>query len=367
MPLSTAPAEAAQRLAHLLTRPAPRLALAKLNTPIQRLPGLDVGRRHVWVKRDDESSALYGGAKIRKLEYVLAAPRYREGDILAIGAIGSHQLVALSLFLGARGGRLSALCFDQQLTAAVKTNFAVTASAIRAQGGRLTHAKSRLLLPIAWIRHQLAGSCGYYLSPGASNPVGCLGFVSAGLELASQVRAKSVPQPRRIYIAAGTAGSGAGLAIGLALCGLATELCLVSSVERWAFNQVMFRVKLNQIYAELRARGLKGPAEVTSLLKRGELKVRILHDAVGQGYGVPTSASHEAVDTAASIGVKLETTYTGKCLAAMREDLRAPSCEDGDFLFWNTHASQDISRHIARDWEHTFDFPLPPPPEERST
>ena len=66
-------------LSPYLERSPRRLSLAQLPTPVQRVPGLDVGSAEVWVKRDDASSDIYGGGKVRKLEWVLANPPY-DGD-----------------------------------------------------------------------------------------------------------------------------------------------------------------------------------------------------------------------------------------------------------------------------------------------
>ena len=74
------------------------------------------------------------------------------------------------------------------------------------------------------------------------------------------------------------------------------------------------------------------------------------HGQVGRGYAVPTGAGEDAVALARHHGVRLETTYTGKCAAALRADLQreAPS---GPVLLWNTHASNDIARRVTPGWE----------------
>jgi D-cysteine desulfhydrase len=346
VPLSKAPAEARQRLARLLDHPSPHVELAELDTPVVRMPGLDAGRARVWVKRDELNSQIYGGGKVRKLEYVLADPRYRERHILGVGATGSHQLVALALFHAARGGKLSALIFDQEPTAAVRDNFELTQRQVRASGGRIDHVGSRSALSLAWLRNRVSGSRAIYLTPGASNAVGCLGFVGAGFELAAQIRSGLCPRPSRVYLAAGTAGSAAGLAIGLSLCDVSTELRLVSSVERWAFNGPMFRLKLREVYAGLRTRGLEGPSQAGTLLERAGLRWSIISEAVGRGYGRPTSAALGATRLAERNELRLETTYTGKCLAAMRGELDMVRAED--VLFWNTHAGRDLRPFLHR-------------------
>src|SRR6185295_10840742 len=46
----------------------------------------------------------------------------------------------------------------------------------------------------------------YVIPPGGTTPLGTLGFVNAGLELAADVRASRLPAPRRIYVALGLGG-----------------------------------------------------------------------------------------------------------------------------------------------------------------
>ena len=62
------------------------------------------------------------------------------------------------------------------------------------------------------------------MPPGGSSARGQLGFVSAGLELAEQVRAGELPEPAELYVAVGTGGTLAGLVAGLALAGLRTRV-----------------------------------------------------------------------------------------------------------------------------------------------
>ena len=58
-----------------------------------------------------------------------------------------------------------------------------------------------------------------------------MGFVKAGLELAEQIRAGVLPEPERIYLAAGTCGSLAGLAAGLELAGVHSRIYGVRVVD----------------------------------------------------------------------------------------------------------------------------------------
>ena len=58
---------------------------------------------------------------------------------------------------------------------------------------------------------------------------------------------------------------------------------------------------------------------------------------LGDGYGAPTPAGCEARDAAAKHGLKLDTTYTAKCKAALQARAQEDALPDGPILFWNTY------------------------------
>ena len=59
----------------------------------------------------------------------------------------------------------------------------------------------------------------------------------------------------------------------------------------------------------------------------------------------------EAVAAAEGHGLRLETTYTGKCLAALRRDLADPRRRPaGPVLFWTTHGDNDLREHVEPAW-----------------
>jgi len=351
----------AEGLDRFLRRPPARLSLAQLPTPVERAAWLDHGPSRVWVKRDDLSSALYGGGKVRKLEWVLANPPFAgDAPIVSVGGVGSHHLLALALFLQQQGRTLHALTFTQTLTPHVRTNLA----ALLSTGAELWNVDSRLGIPWAWLAYHVwrrPERMGVAMPAGASTALGCLGFVVAGLELAAQIDAGELPAPETIFITAGSAGSSAGLALGLALAGRAARLHLVSSVERWAFNGLMYRRMLGMGHRAMVRHGLVEPhaaGGAAGLLARAGVRWSIDVSQVGGGYGVPTDAATQAVDDARAHGLRLETTYTAKCIAGMRRALAAHPVE-GPVLFWNTHGANDLRAHIVEGWRERCPVVLP--------
>lgn len=306
-----------------LAQAPPCMQWAQLPTPVQPW-----GASHpwLWVKRDDLSHPRYGGGKVRKLEWLLAEPRFASGPVLSVGAIGSHHLRALAEFLDLQGRRLHALICPQVPTSHAQHNL-LRLIELETQ---LYPMASRVMLPLAWARYRLSpAGRAPYMAAGGSEGVGLLGFIQAGLELGEQIARGECPKPKRIYIAAGTAGSVAGLALGLEIAGVETTIVAVSSVERIAFNRLMLWRKLRECQKELLRWGFSGvpPAGVA---------VQISYAQLGQGYGVPTQQAEAAIRDAQGQELSLEPTYTGKCVA---EILRCEKEPDGEVLFWNTHAS----------------------------
>ena len=70
----------------------PWVSFGSFPTPVQHVTG------DVWVKRDDLSSPIYGGNKVRTLEALFGVARSRGKDrIYATGAYGSNHAAATVL------------------------------------------------------------------------------------------------------------------------------------------------------------------------------------------------------------------------------------------------------------------------------
>jgi D-cysteine desulfhydrase len=328
--------------AHLVSPPR-CIQFAQLPTPVLRAPWLDTDAAQVWIKRDDVSCEIYGGGKVRKLEWALANPPFDGSDaVFSTGGIGSNHLVALALFLARLDRRLHALVFDQPYTDHVRDNLATVASL----GAEFWYVRRRWQLPLMWARHAITRPGSRAMTPGASTPLSCFGFVEAGLELAGQIEAGVLPKPATVFITGGTGGAAAGLAIGLAVAGVATHLQVVSAVEPTLFNRWFLGAKLRGVYRALRDHGLQGPASVGARLADAGVTWAIDHAFVGDSYGAPTEAGRHVQALAEEHDLHFDPTYTAKCAAALRASPRS-----GPAVFWHTHAATDLRPHIDPDWQ----------------
>src|SRR5205807_7576496 len=178
-----------------------------LPTPVEH-----VGER-LWVQRDDRTSSAYGGNKVRKLEFLLPVARRRGGPVVTAGGTGSHHVVAAAVHARRLGLDVEAVVYPQPDTDDVRR----THAELTRLGVRQTRIPSPYVMPVG-LAARLAAHAPrrpYLLWPGASTPLGTLGYVSAGLELV----ASGVPEPDDVVVPLGSGGTAVGTAIGLALGG----------------------------------------------------------------------------------------------------------------------------------------------------
>jgi D-cysteine desulfhydrase len=328
-----------QRVAHV--------ALGTFPTPVEMLHSLarevGVGDSQVWIKRDDTSSAVYGGNKVRTLELLLGQARARgHANVLATGAFGSNHALATALHAPRVGLTASALLFPQPVSEAAFLNL----RALAASGARL-HALphwSAFPLGLAWTRFRREPAP-YVMAPGGATPLGALGYVSAGLELGRQVAAGQLPVPRRLILPVGSTCTSAGLLVGLALAAHfrigfepATVPRLTSvRVTPWPVTSrrriLRLAARTAQLVCELA--GEQAPRlNTATLAARFEVDGRYL----GPGYGEPSTAGSQAQALWQHLGLPdLDGTYSAKAAARMIFGLRAG--EAGPVLFWSTKSS----------------------------
>ena len=325
----------ARWLPHL--RALPRLPLTTLPTSVGQLErlGRAAGIAPPWIKRDDRSGAVYGGNKPRKLEFLLGAARARGSRrVLTFGALGTHHGLATAACGRAAGLATTLVLVPQPVTAHVRRCLRL----LHALGADLHLARGPLdaarqgvgLLARGW----LAGEPMALVPTGGTSVLGALGYLNAGLELAEQVRAGLLPEPAAVFVALGSGGTVAGLLAGLRLGGLRSRVVgvLVTDILPPSPRRLL------RLARACLAR--YAPAAQVTVAER-DLEVE--RGFVGPGYGAVTPEATAARRTLEDCeGIALETTYTGKCLAAL---LRQASTvlRDQPVLFWNTFSSAEPS------------------------
>ena len=294
-----------------------RIPLGSYPTPV-----LQIGE-HLWVKRDDLTSPLYGGNKVRKLELLLgAAHDAGKTRVLTVGAVGSHQVVATALYGARQGFTVDAILVPQPASPHAELNVRVAL----AQGLHVLACPAWSLAP-AYVASRW-GSDAYFIPLGGSNALGSLGFVDAAHELAAQVRAGVLPEPDVVVVALGSGGTAAGLAVGFEQAGLRTRVMGVAVAPPTPVLRHLAR-RLAQKTAALA--GLPVSAGL-----RAAKRIDVEGKWIGRGYGHPTEEGRAATETALGLGLMLDPTYTAKAFACALAVSREWSDGRGEVLYWHT-------------------------------
>jgi D-cysteine desulfhydrase len=314
-----------------LGRRTRRVVLGDYPTPVARAGGLEreLGLGALYVKRDDVSARPYGGGKPRKLELLLGDALERDcRTLITAGAVGSNHAVATAVYARALGLRAVLLLMPEPRSAHVRENLAADlhfgAEILAAHGS--THA--------AALARRLASTSptACVVPLGGTSPLGNIGFVNAGFELELQIERGELPEPDVVYVPLGTMGAAVGLAIGLAAAGLRTRVVAVRASSVPTSDQSKLASLFRMTVDFIRQRAPRFP-NVELSPERLVIEGRQL----GRGYAFTTARSIGAVALGRRHQLELETTYTGKALAALIAD--APRLAGKTVLFWNTHNS----------------------------
>jgi 1-aminocyclopropane-1-carboxylate deaminase/D-cysteine desulfhydrase-like pyridoxal-dependent ACC family enzyme len=313
-----------------------RERLANLPTPAEDVSVSHAsGQRTISIKHDELTGHLYGGNKVRKLEYLLkrAAERGRE-RVATFGTAGSNHALATALYAHELG--FGCTCF---LSHQIKTPLVPATLNMHIRNGtEIVRYGGSYANRIATLRKNLWHRNVWVVPGGGSSWLGSVGFVNAGLELADQVSAGILSLPDRLYVATGTMGTAAGLAVGLALAGLQTEVQAVRVSVPDIMNEEALHRLISKIALMLRRIDDTIPDDL-----QNRVRIVVRHDFFAGGYARTNEATDAAVQFAQDqLGISLETTYTGKAMAALLEDLDNPEFADQKFLFWNTYSSAKL-------------------------
>lgn len=315
----------------------PRRRLAQLPTPVRKATvQLGSVNRTIAVKCDDLTGALCGGNKVRKLEYIIPLAREKNCRRLAtFGAVGSNSALATALY--AREAGLDCTCF---LMHQVKTaHIAATLNTHIRVGTELVRYGGPYRKRVATLRQHLWDRNAWVMPMGGSSWRGTVGFVAAGLELAEQVATGEIEKPDRIYVGTGTMGTAVGIALGLAIAELDTEVHAVRASVTDITNEYLMQKLTDKTALMMRRLDDSVPAD---LGKR--TRIRLRNGFFGEGYGHTTLEADAAIGFARQqLGVTLESTYTGKTMAAVLADLRKPASKELNMLFWNTYYAMPVT------------------------
>ena len=305
---------------HAATGALPRVHLTALPTPFERLSNLSNSLGvNLWVKRDDLTGLALGGNKVRELEFHLGEALETGADAVittgnsqsnharttaaACSKLGIECYLVLEQGLKPRNGNL---LLDQLFGAHIEILPVYT-----------PHIADAAMDACA-ARLRTAGRRPYTVPFGGCSPTGIVGFVGAAVELCMQLDAEHM-NAETLYMATASCGTQAGILAGIAAAGRGLRVRGISvSDPRNVQEEQVHRL----------ANLTLGRLGLTDTVPRANVEVD--DSFVGEGYGLPTLGTWEAVVLAAqSEGLLVDPVYTGKAMAALLDHVRTGVIPEG--------------------------------------
>ncbi|MEQ8861051.1 MAG: D-cysteine desulfhydrase family protein [Pseudomonadales bacterium] len=323
----------------------PRVELGFLPTPLTPLDRLSerLGGPRIWLKRDDCTGLATGGNKTRKLEYLLAdARRQNAGAVVTFGAVQSNharQTAAACAVLGLPCHLLLArkvpwrhphyetsgnVLLDQLLGATVHL--------VDAPG--FGPRRESLLQEL-----RAAGTEPYTIPVGGSNHIGAMGYARCALELLEQAAAQGFAVTDVIH-ASSSAGTQAGLVAGFAGIRHGGDVApaRVHGINVSEPDPATLPGDVLRIACEvLTRRGVEASVS--------EVDVRVDDRYLGDGYGLPTPATVDAIRLlGGSEGIVLDPVYSGKAFAGLIDRVRRGEFANvTDLIFIHTGGTASLA------------------------
>ena len=319
----------------------PHVTLGFFPTPLYKLENLskDLGV-NFYIKRDDFTGMnLFGGNKIRKLEYLLGdAVSKGCKAVVTYGATQSNH--AMETVSACRRCGLEPILY---LTAVVKPDEKdVRANLLldKVMGAEIhivdigpdeteddAEARSFVMGAEHAARLTAEGTPCYDVPMGGASHVGSIGFAAGFVELAEQLDAMNI-NADYVYHATGTGGTMAGLAAGRKLVGSDTKIRSISVSPKNEFYLTKVQDLANQVLDDLRSE--------RRVDKNKDLYLDQSYYA--PGYEQPNEKASEAIKLLARReGLFVDPVYTGKALAGLIDHIRTGKVEQGStVVFWHT-------------------------------
>ena len=317
----------------------PRVHLAHLPTPLEHMSRLSehLGGPEIFVKRDDCTGLATGGNKTRKLEFSMGEAVKQGADtIITVGAIQSNHVRQAA----AAACKLGMAC-EVLLESRVRDPSEIYAKSGNVFLDRIFGANLRqfdagtdfnVAMKSVADEVRRAGGTPYIIPGGASNAVGALGYVDCGVEMLGQFKEQNLTIDHLVS-ATGSAGTHAGLAVGLRASG--NDLPILG-------------IGVNAPQDVQEERVYKLAVETAELVGAKGCVARedIIADCnyIGSGYGIPTESMNEAILMLARFeGLLFDPVYSGKALAGMIGHVRQGRFTKGqNIVFLHTGGSAGL-------------------------
>ena len=314
----------------------PRLELAKLPTPLDRVENLgkSLGDLDLWFKRDDLTGFGLGGNKVRSLEYLAAdAMKVNSNILITGGSSGSNHVrttMAVAAHLGLKGVAVLSGTRPSKANGNLLLNQLLDAKLVFTGNPDRSYIDNYIEDEAERLRGK--GESPYMIRRGGVSSLGCIGYVSAAVEICSQLQSLNL-NPDILLCATGCGVTQAGLLVGFKLMGLNCRLYGIT-VSRSRDECIAY---IKQLINET-----EDVLGLDSRVKNDEIFV--FDEYIGDGYSVPTSEGIDAIRLVAQTeGIFLDPIYTGKAMAGLTDLIKKDLIgSDNTVIFLHTGGSPSI-------------------------
>ena len=314
----------------------PRLELAKLPTPLDRVENLgkSLGNLDLWFKRDDLTGFGLGGNKVRSLEYLAAdAMKVNSNILITGGSYGSNHVrttMAVAAHLGLKGVAVLSGTRPSKANGNLLLNQLLDAKLVFTGNPDRSYIDNYIEDEAERLRGK--GESPYMIRRGGVSSLGCIGYVSAAVEICSQLQSLNL-NPDILLCATGCGVTQAGLLVGFKLMGLNCRLYGIT-VSRSRDECIAY---IKQLINET-----EDVLGLDSRVKNDEIFV--FDEYIGEGYSVPTSEGIDAIRLVAQTeGIFLDPIYTGKAMAGLTDLVKKDLIgSDKTVIFLHTGGSPSI-------------------------
>lgn len=320
----------------------PKVELGFFPTPLQYLERLSKQLNYnLYLKRDDLTGPnLFGGNKIRKLEYLLGDALKNGADtLITFGTTQSNH--AMETAVVARKLGLDVILYLEVVNEPDKTIDRGNLLIDKIFGAKIRYvsmagiteeeadqiAMDRALAESDQLKQ--AGHHPYIIPVGGATPIGSAGFALGYQEAQQQLKDQYGQQVDYVFHGSGTGGTAAGLIAGISAFSdnPATKLISINVSPKPDTHPQKIANLANDALAYLGLDKTVSPDDLN-----------FDFNYYGEGYEVPTEASSAAIRTLARTeGVLLDPVYTGKAFSGLLDYLKTKKIpEQSNVIFWHT-------------------------------
>lgn len=307
------------------------ISLSNLPTKIEKLDRLTalLGGPNIFVKRDDQTGTEVSGNKVRKLEFSIKEAIDKGCDtLITCGGIQSNHARATAA-AAAKLGLKSCLVLRGTDESTVDGNYFLD----RLLGADIRFIsaedyRDKRLQIMNCIKEELEGKGfrPYIIPEGASNGIGCFGYLKAIEEILQQEKEMGIHFDA-IFSAVGSGGTYAGQFLGNKVLGNDTDIYGVNVCddEQYFKNRVYDIIHESLQYLNLE-------------LSFSKEEINIIDGYVGRGYALSRPEELEFIHNLAKLeGVILDPVYTGKAMYGLVQEIKKGRFKDyKNILFIHT-------------------------------